>query len=43
MDYALACYKIAADGGDPENKEEDPRHLDIIETEGEREVQGPEL
>lgn len=43
MDYALACYKLATDGGDSERKEEDPRHLDIIETKGEREVQGPKL
>ena len=31
------------DGGDGESDEEDPRHLNIEETEGEREVQGPDL
>ena len=41
MDYALACYNLAVDGGDPESEEEDPRHLDIEETEGEQEVKGP--
>jgi len=35
MDYALACYNVAVDIGDPESEEEDPRHLDIVETEGE--------
>jgi len=43
MEYALACYKLATDGGNGESDEEDPRHLDIVETEGEREVQGLEL
>ena len=32
MDYALACYNLADDGGDPESEEEDPRHLGIAET-----------
>jgi len=29
MDYALSCYKLATDGGEPESEEEDPSHLDI--------------
>jgi len=41
MDHALACYNLAMDGGDGEDDDEDPRHLNIEETEGEREVQGP--
>jgi len=32
MNYALAFYNLAVDGGDPESKEDDPRHLDIEET-----------
>lgn len=43
MDCALACYNLAVDGGDLESEEEDPRHLEIEETKGEHEVQGPEL
>lgn len=41
MNYSLACYNLAFDGGDPESEEEDPRHLNIEEIEGPREVQGP--
>jgi len=43
MEHALVCYNLATDGGDDESDEEDLRHLDIAETEGEREVQGPDL
>lgn len=38
MDYALACYKLALDGGDGESNEEDPRNLDIVGAKGEHEV-----
>jgi len=34
IEYALASYNLAMDGGDGESDEEDPRHLDIKETEG---------
>jgi len=43
MDYALACYKLALEGDDDESDDEDPRYLDIAETEGEHAIQGPEL
>ena len=43
MKHALACYKLALEGGDGESDDEDPRHLKIVETQGERAVQGPEL
>jgi len=43
MQHALACYKLAIEGGDEESYDEELRHLDIRETKGEREVQGPEL
>lgn len=43
MSYSLACYKLAFDGGDGESDEEYLRHLNIAETEGEHEIQGPEL
>jgi len=32
MEHALACYKLATDGGDGERDEEDLRHLEIEET-----------
>jgi len=41
LEHALACYNLAMDGGDGESDEEDLRHLDIEETKGEREAQGP--
>jgi len=43
MDDALACYNLAMDGGDGEDDEDDPRDLEISETKGEHEVQGPKL
>ena len=43
MKQALACYKLAIEGGDGESDDEELQKLDIIETKGEREVQGPEL
>ena len=43
MEYALACYNLALDGGDGESDEEYPRHLEIEETKGEHEVQGLDL
>jgi len=43
MQHALACYKLAVEGGDGESDDEELRHLEIEETKGEREVQGPEL
>jgi len=43
MEHALAYYNLAMDGGDGKSDEEDPRHLYIEETEGEHNVQGPEL
>ena len=47
MQYALACYNLAMDDGDGEDneetKDEDSRNIDIPETEGEHEVQGPKL
>ena len=38
MQHALACYKLAIEGGDEESDDEELRHLDIEETEGEIEV-----
>jgi len=43
MKHTLACYKLALEGGDGESDDENPRHLDIAETEGEHEVQSPKL
>ena len=43
MEYTLACYKLATDGGDGESDEEYLRHLEIKETEGDCEIHGPEL
>ena len=43
MEHSLACYQLATNGGDGESDEEDPRHININETEGERAVQGPPL
>lgn len=40
MKYSLACYNLEMDGGDDESDEEDPRHLNIEETEGEHDQEG---
>lgn len=41
MQHDLARYKLAMEGGDGESNGEELRHLNIADTKGEREVQGP--
>ena len=36
MKHALACYKLEIEGNDAESDDEELRHLEITETEGER-------
>lgn len=43
MKQDLACYKLAIEGNDAESDDEELRHLEIIEAEGEIGVQGLEL
>jgi len=43
MQHALACYKLAIEGGNGESDDEELHHLNIKDTKGEREVQSPDL
>jgi len=43
MREALACYKLALEGGDAESDDEELRHIEITETKGKRGVKGLEL
>ncbi len=40
MEHALECYNFAQEPGD---EDEDPRNINIVELEGTREVEGPDL